>query len=116
EDNIAWLRLDQVGTSANTLSEAVLTELAVAIEELANRKPEGLVIRSAKSSGFIVGAEIRDFVEITEPAEVTARITEALKLLDRIERFPAPTVALLHGFCLGGGIELALACSRRIAR
>lgn len=74
------------------------------------------MIRSAKPSGFMVGAEIRDFVEITEQAEVAARITEGLKILDRIERFPSPTVALLHGFCLGGGLELALACSRRIAR
>jgi 3-hydroxyacyl-CoA dehydrogenase/enoyl-CoA hydratase/3-hydroxybutyryl-CoA epimerase len=116
EDNLAWLILDQEGTSANTLSEAVMSEFSLALEELANRKPAGLVIRSAKPSGFMVGAEIRDFIEITEEAEIATRITEGLKVLDSIERFPSPTVALLHGFCLGGGLELALACTCRIAR
>ena len=76
EHNVAWLVLDQDGTSANTLSEAVMTELSLCLDELTNRKPAGLVIRSAKASGFMVGAEIRDFVEITEEAEIAARITE----------------------------------------
>jgi 3-hydroxyacyl-CoA dehydrogenase/enoyl-CoA hydratase/3-hydroxybutyryl-CoA epimerase len=86
------------------------------LEELERDVPEALVLRSAKANGFIAGAEIREFRGVRDRAVIEERIRRGLAVLDRLARFPAPTVALMHGFCLGGGLELALACRYRIAR
>ncbi len=115
EARIAWLVLDKQGSSANTLSEDVLTELDAALAKIEQNRPKGLVIRSAKQGGFIAGADIREFRDVTDTAHITALIARGHGVLDRLDRLPVPTVAVIHGYCLGGGVEVALACDYRIA-
>src|ERR1700682_3325233 len=115
EDGIAWLLFDKKDSSANTLSEDVLTELNAVLEKIERDHPRGLVIRSAKRSGFIAGADIAQFRGVTDPAQIEATLTRGHAVLDRLDRLPLPTVAVIHGYCLGGGLEVALACDFRIA-
>uniref|UniRef100_UPI001952F2D3 enoyl-CoA hydratase-related protein n=1 Tax=Stenotrophomonas maltophilia TaxID=40324 RepID=UPI001952F2D3 len=75
----------------------------------------GLVLRSAKPGGFVAGADIRDFRGAADAAEVEARMRRAHEIVDRLAALRIPTVAVIHGHCLGGGLELALACRYRIA-
>jgi 3-hydroxyacyl-CoA dehydrogenase / enoyl-CoA hydratase / 3-hydroxybutyryl-CoA epimerase len=115
EDGIAWLLFDKKDASANTLSADVLSELDVVLNKLERDRPRGLVIRSAKPSGFIAGADIAQFRGVTETAPVEALLTRGHAILDRLDRLPLPTIAVVHGYCLGGGLEVALACDYRIA-
>src|SRR5215510_8280452 len=114
DDGIAWLALDKANASANTLSEDVLTELNDVLAHLERDLPKGLVLRSAKPKGFIAGADIGEFGGMTDAAAVEARLKAAHAVVDRLDRLPAPTVAVIHGYCLGGGLEIALACDYRI--
>ncbi len=115
EDGIAWLLIDKKDANANTLSEEVLTELDAVLAQVEQDHPRGLVIRSAKPGGFIAGADIGEFRGLTDAAEVEALLTRGHAVLDRLDRLPLPTVAVIQGYCLGGGLEVALACDRRIA-
>jgi len=114
-DGVAWVVIDKQGASANTLSEEVLTELHGVLETLERELPKGVVLRSAKASGFIAGADIGEFRGMTDAAAVEARLTQAHAVVDRLDRLKVPTVAVIHGYCLGGGLEIALACDYRIA-
>jgi 3-hydroxyacyl-CoA dehydrogenase / enoyl-CoA hydratase / 3-hydroxybutyryl-CoA epimerase len=114
-DGVAWLLFDREGASANTLSADVLAELDTVLAGLESERPTGLVIRSAKTSGFIAGADVNEFRGATDPAAVEAQIARAHAVIDRLEAVKFPTVAVIHGFCLGGGLEVALACQMRIA-
>lgn len=115
DDNIAWLNINCVAQSTNTLSAVVLEELAGFIDEVSRTRPRGLVIGSAKAAGFIVGADITEFEKLTDPVATAAMISTVHALFSRIEAFSFPTVARIHGYCLGGGLELALACRYRVA-
>jgi 3-hydroxyacyl-CoA dehydrogenase / enoyl-CoA hydratase / 3-hydroxybutyryl-CoA epimerase len=115
EDGIVWLLLDKKGTSTNTLSEDVLTELDAVLTTIEQDRPRALVIRSAKQSGFIAGADINELRGVTDPTKIEALIARGHGVLDRLDRLPLPTVAVIHGYCLGGGLEMALACDHRIA-
>jgi 3-hydroxyacyl-CoA dehydrogenase/enoyl-CoA hydratase/3-hydroxybutyryl-CoA epimerase len=115
EDGIAWLLFDREGTSANTLSADVLEEFDAVLAALESQRPTGLVIRSAKTSGFIAGADVNQFRGATDPQAVETGIGQAHAMIDRLEGLKVPTVAVIHGFCLGGGLEVALACRSRIA-
>lgn len=115
-DNIVWLSIDRDGESTNTLGEAVIEELGSILDELGSSLPEGLVLQSAKKSGFIAGADIREFGHFTDPAEVTTKVREAHAVFAKLESLSCPTVASVEGFCLGGGLELALCCQYIIAR
>ena len=114
-EDIAWLVLDREGEKVNSLSREVLLELDAILAKLEEDLPRGLVIYSAKKSGFIAGADIREFDHQTDATEAKAGIEMAHKLFDRLEALPCYTVASIHGFCLGGGLELALACDYRVA-
>jgi 3-hydroxyacyl-CoA dehydrogenase/enoyl-CoA hydratase/3-hydroxybutyryl-CoA epimerase len=114
-DGIAWLLFDREGASANTLSADVIEELDAVLTALESQRPAGLVIRSAKASGFIAGADVNEFRGATDPQPVEAAIGRAHAVIDRLEALKIPTVAVIHGFCLGGGLEVALACRSRIA-
>ena len=114
-DGVAWLLLDKQGASANTLAEPVLIELDAILATIEKDAPRALVIRSAKPSGFIAGADINEFRSMTDPNAVEAQIAKGHAVIDRLEALKIPTIAVIHGFCLGGGLEVALACKRRIA-
>jgi 3-hydroxyacyl-CoA dehydrogenase/enoyl-CoA hydratase/3-hydroxybutyryl-CoA epimerase len=114
-DGVAWLLVDKQGGSANTLSAEVLNELDTVLARIEQDRPKGLVIRSAKRSGFVAGADIREFREFTDAAKVEGLLTRGHGILDRLDHLPLPTIAVVHGYCLGGGLELALACDFRIA-
>ena len=114
-DGIAWLLFDREGASANTLSADVMEEFDSVLAALENQRPTGVVIRSAKKSGFIAGADVNEFRGATDPQPVEAAIGRAHAVIDRLEALKIPTVAVIHGFCLGGGLEVALACQSRIA-
>jgi 3-hydroxyacyl-CoA dehydrogenase/enoyl-CoA hydratase/3-hydroxybutyryl-CoA epimerase len=114
-DGVAWLLFDREGAGANTLSADVLAEFDTVLAALESERPTGLVIRSAKTSGFIAGADVNEFRGATDPAAVEAQIARAHAVVDRLEAVKFPTVAVIHGFCLGGGLEVALACQMRIA-
>jgi 3-hydroxyacyl-CoA dehydrogenase / enoyl-CoA hydratase / 3-hydroxybutyryl-CoA epimerase len=115
DDGIAWLVLDKAGSSANTLNEEVLAELSDVLSRIEREQPKGVVLRSAKPSGFIAGADIGEFRGMTDVAFVVNRLNEAHAIVDRLDRLSVPVVAVIHGYCLGGGLELALACDYRIA-
>jgi 3-hydroxyacyl-CoA dehydrogenase/enoyl-CoA hydratase/3-hydroxybutyryl-CoA epimerase len=118
-EGIAWAVIDREGESTNTLGRRVLEELGAIVEKAEaaakTREIKGLVFISGKVSGFIAGADVREFEMVKSEAEVTEALTLINGLLDRIEKLPVPVVAAIHGFCLGGGLELALACHWRIA-
>ncbi|WP_079564313.1 3-hydroxyacyl-CoA dehydrogenase NAD-binding domain-containing protein [Bradyrhizobium erythrophlei] len=114
-DGIAWLLFDRANASANTLSADVIEELDQVLAALESQRPAGLVIRSAKKSGFVAGADINEFRGATDPRAVETAIGRARAVIDRLEGLKVPSVAVIHGFCLGGGLEVALACQSRIA-
>jgi 3-hydroxyacyl-CoA dehydrogenase/enoyl-CoA hydratase/3-hydroxybutyryl-CoA epimerase len=115
QDGIAWLLFDRADASANTLSADVMEEFNQIVDVLESERPAGLVIRSAKTSGFIAGADVNEFRGASDPAAVEAEIGRAHAVIDRLEALKVPRVAVIHGFCLGGGLEVALACDTRIA-
>lgn len=115
DDGIAWLAFDQADSRVNTLSAATLAEFADVLTRLEAAPPAGLVIRSTKPGGFIAGADVRQFAGMTDPGKAAALIRNAHALLFRLEKLPCPSVAAIHGHCLGGGLELALACTYRLA-
>jgi 3-hydroxyacyl-CoA dehydrogenase/enoyl-CoA hydratase/3-hydroxybutyryl-CoA epimerase len=114
-DGIAWLLFDRAGTSANTLSAEVLEEFDTILATFEAERPTGIVIRSAKPSGFIAGADVSEFRGASDDSVVEQEIDRAHAVIDRLEGLKIPTVAVIHGFCLGGGLEVALACQSRIA-
>jgi 3-hydroxyacyl-CoA dehydrogenase / enoyl-CoA hydratase / 3-hydroxybutyryl-CoA epimerase len=114
-DRVAWLTLDTPGTSTNVLSAAVLRELSAQLADIAAKTPAGVVIRSAKPNGFVAGADIKEFVQIRTPEQGYELVRAGQTVLQALEDLPCPSVAALHGFVLGGGLELALACSYRVA-
>jgi 3-hydroxyacyl-CoA dehydrogenase / enoyl-CoA hydratase / 3-hydroxybutyryl-CoA epimerase len=114
-DGIAWLIIDKQGAGANTLSEEVISELDDVLATIEREAPKGLVIRSGKPGGFIAGADIGEFRDTTKTADIEARLGRAHTVIDRLDRLKLPTIAVIHGYCLGGGLEVALACDYRIA-
>lgn len=114
-NNICRLTLDVAGKRANLLSKDVLLELDHVLDVMEENAPKGLVIASAKPSGFIAGADITEFSAIKDKETALQLIRRGQGVMDRIEKLPFPTLALIHGFCLGGGMELALSCRYRIA-
>jgi 3-hydroxyacyl-CoA dehydrogenase / enoyl-CoA hydratase / 3-hydroxybutyryl-CoA epimerase len=116
---IAWAVFDREGESQNSLGRRALEELAVIVERTEqgarDKSIRGLVFISGKEKGFIVGADVREFDQAQTEQQVAEAVTLVNGYLDRIERLPIPVVCCIHGFCLGGGLELALACHWRIA-
>jgi 3-hydroxyacyl-CoA dehydrogenase/enoyl-CoA hydratase/3-hydroxybutyryl-CoA epimerase len=115
-DNIVWLHVDKAGSGTNTFSTEVLNELDRELQSIAARSPRGLVILSDKSNGFIAGADIESFTRIETEAQALEFLQLGQAVFNRLAAYSVATVALIHGFCLGGGTELALACRYRVAR
>jgi 3-hydroxyacyl-CoA dehydrogenase/enoyl-CoA hydratase/3-hydroxybutyryl-CoA epimerase len=118
-EGIAWATFDREGTSANALGRRPLEELGAIITEAESAgragSIKGLVVISGKPRGYIVGADINEFEKFTSEAEVVEEVGMVNKMLDKIEQLPIPVVAAVHGVCVGGGLELILACHYRIA-
>ena len=113
---VATVCFDVTGVPVNIFNDEVFHELREVIEQLQRDTPRAVVFRSAKPSGFLAGADIRRVRGMQSAAEVQTVLAAGHELFDRIERLPCPTVAVIHGPCLGGGLEFALACRHRIAR
>ncbi len=114
-DGIVWLCLDKADGNANVLSSSVLQEFDAILSQLETDPPRGLVIYSGKQNGFIMGADINEFTQIESAEQGFELIRLGQQLFDRLESLRCPSVAVLDGFCLGGGFELALACTYRLA-
>jgi len=113
-EGIVWLSIDKPGSSANVLSAAVLAELDEVLAALERELPRGVVLISAKKSGFVAGADIKEFTVLTAEAPGFELVRRGQRVLDRLAALACPTVAAIHGFALGGGLELALACRYRV--
>ncbi|HEX4779273.1 MAG TPA: enoyl-CoA hydratase-related protein, partial [Usitatibacter sp.] len=113
-DHLAWLAFDRAGTATNTFSSEALRELGRIADHLASMPPKGLAIFSAKDNGFAAGADIEEFTRLRDADEAIAFTVLGNEVFDKIATLPFPTLALIHGFCMGGGTELALACRYRV--
>ncbi|ATD67863.1 3-hydroxyacyl-CoA dehydrogenase [Luteimonas chenhongjianii] len=115
DDGVLVLAFDRAGESVNTFAQDVLIELDALLERLALDPPRALVIRSAKAKGFIAGADIREFQAFDAKGTIGDSIRRGQMAFQRLAELPCPTVAAIHGFCMGGGTEIALACDYRVA-
>ncbi|MEN1958162.1 3-hydroxyacyl-CoA dehydrogenase NAD-binding domain-containing protein [Luteimonas changyuni] len=114
-DGVVLLTFDRLGESVNTFAQDVLVELDALLERLALDPPKALVLRSGKAKGFIAGADIREFAEFDAKGTIGDSIRRGQQAFQRLAELPCPTVAAIHGFCMGGGTEIALACRYRVA-
>jgi len=110
-----WATLQTQSPGLNTLSAVVLDELRQILDYLEKAPPAGLVIASGKDSGFVAGADIEEFKTLTTSEKAIALVERGWSLFNRLAAVPYPTLALIKGVCLGGGLELSLACRYRIA-
>ncbi len=113
-DGLAWLTFDRAGSAVNALSADTLAEFAVVLDALDAAPPKGLIVRSGKATGFIVGADVNEFASLDTPEQARALVARGWNLFSRLAALRYPTLALIEGHCLGGGLELALACRYRL--
>lgn len=115
-ENILWLGLHRKDTAVNSINEELLDELNSLLHEISqNKKAVGLIIHSNKEKGFIAGADVKAFSNFESVAEAVDFLRKGQAVFARLEALTIPSVALINGFCMGGGYELALACTYRIA-
>lgn len=115
DERIAWITLDVAGSTTNKLSAAVLDELATVLDDLDRYPPAAVVFLSGKEAGFVAGADIEEFTQLDSPAKARELVARGWDLFNRLAGVAYPTCALIRGHCLGGGLELALACRYRVA-
>jgi 3-hydroxyacyl-CoA dehydrogenase/enoyl-CoA hydratase/3-hydroxybutyryl-CoA epimerase len=113
-EGLAWLTFDKQGESANTFSKQALNELSACLAQIKDASPRGLIIRSAKEN-FIAGADVEEFTRFKTPEEALAFVRLGWDTFQQLADLPFPTTAMVNGFCMGGGVELALACRYRVA-
>lgn len=115
-DQLLWLYFDKADVSVNTMDREAMEELATIVDSLTqDTEHKGLIIASAKKNGFIAGADINQFSKFKDIEEATRLLRFVQTVFDKIENLKMPSVAMINGFCLGGGTELALACRYRVA-
>jgi 3-hydroxyacyl-CoA dehydrogenase/enoyl-CoA hydratase/3-hydroxybutyryl-CoA epimerase len=115
EHRFIHLYFDYADGSMNVLSSAVILELKDILEDIKNRKSRGLAFHSGKSNGFIAGANVKEFTKLRDFDDALRVIQIGQRVMTMLDDLPFPTVAVINGICLGGGLELALACDYRIA-
>ena len=113
-DGLAWATLNVADAATNTLGRAVLDELSALLDDLDRQPPTGLAIRSGKPAGFIAGANIEEFTRIDSAEAARTLVNRGWALFNRLAAVTYPTLALIRGHCMGGGLELALACRYRL--
>ena len=96
-DGIVWLSLDKAESSTNVLSAEVMSELDRILDDLSQQKPRGLVVRSAKESGFIAGADVEEFTRIKDPDDAMRLVRRGWDLYNKLAALPIPTLALVNG-------------------
>lgn len=114
DDGLAWLAMDSQGSPVNRFSSKVLHQLDRVLEHFHRHPPAGLIILSAKKSGFIAGADINEFADLSTSDKATDLIIRGWAVFEHLSKAHYPTLALIRGHCLGGGLELALACRYRL--
>ena len=114
-DGVLVLSFDREGASVNTFGQDVLIELDALLERLRLEPPKALVLRSGKEKGFIAGADIKEFEGFDRKGTIGDSISRGQNIFERLSRMPFPSVAAIHGFCMGGGTEISLACRYRVA-
>ena len=114
-DTPAILTLAVADHPANALHKEVLDELDALLEVLEREAACGLVLQGGPGQAFSVGADVREFAHVPDAPAAHAMLRRGQELFARISRLPYPTVAVLRGHCMGGGLELALACDYRVA-
>src|SRR5579859_4350158 len=102
-DQVVWLCFDKAGASTNVLSSEVMYELSGKLNQVAQMKPRGLVIYSGKKTGFIAGADIKEIKDLRKHDEAFRVTRGGQQIVEQIAKLPCPSVALINGFCLGGG-------------
>ncbi|MGD8934220.1 MAG: 3-hydroxyacyl-CoA dehydrogenase NAD-binding domain-containing protein [Gammaproteobacteria bacterium] len=115
DHNIAWLHLDMADSKVNLLAGAVLEELRAICDELANYRPQGVIILSDKDGSFIFGADIKEFLDLDDIAQSQPFLDRGHEVMNKLAALPFPTVSMINGMCLGGGTELSLACDYIVA-
>jgi 3-hydroxyacyl-CoA dehydrogenase/enoyl-CoA hydratase/3-hydroxybutyryl-CoA epimerase len=114
-EGIATATLDKAGESANLLSAAVMSELGHILDAFDRQPPRALIFCSGKEAGFIAGADIQEFTRLDTADKGRELIGRGWHLFNRLAAVSYPTLALVRGHCLGGGLELALACRYLLA-
>ena len=116
-DQILWLYFDKQNASVNTMDREVMEELSDILDSIANNNAgiKGIIFASGKKTGFIAGADISQFTQFSDIDEAIHLLKAGQGIYNKIENFKFPTVAMIDGFCLGGGTELVLACRYRVA-
>lgn len=114
-EGIGYLVIDIPGQKVNTLSSPLLQELQETFNEIATKSSlKALVISSGKKDNFIAGADVKEFISITDMAVAVQMAKRGQQLFNQLASLPFPTIAIIDGPCMGGGLELALACSYRV--
>ncbi len=117
-EGVAWATLDVKGQSQNTLGREAFEEIDAILTAVADgvraKSVRGLVVMSGKEKSFIAGADIKAFDDLKTEVDIVEAVRAVTEIFDRVERMPVPVVAAIHGVCLGGGLEFALACHYRI--
>src|SRR5579872_61877 len=114
-EGIAWLQFDRADRPVNTFNPEVFSEFSDILDALVKSATcYGLIITSAKTSGFIAGADVEYIASLNTDETVIQFVLLGQLVFNKIAALPFPTVAMIKGHCMGGGLEMSLACSYRI--
>ncbi len=114
-DGLVVLTLDRDRLAVNALNRDVIDEFDALLERLEIDPPKGVVIRSGKPAGFVVGADLKEFAGFARDGNALDQIRNGQRVFERLAQLRCPTAAAIHGHCMGGGTEIALACDIRVA-
>lgn len=113
DDKIARLVFDMPGEKVNKFTEASLDELKALLHKAQNCGCGLLIISSSKPGIFIAGADINEIKAISDHHQSQLKLKRGQEVFNLLDDLPFPTVAMIDGACMGGGLELALSCTER---